>query len=321
MLSFFRRFSKLIVAAEMSSNKSKALEKLREFGYAFNKSGQLRKIDPETGEAGMEGFVFNVYKEQEKNQARYEQLAEQIPDIVYDLLEQNGMTRIYIPDNLPPERQTCIFTQPKNLRRSQKLIVLIHGSGYVRAGQWARSLIINNSIDHGTQIPYIKQAKSLGYDILITNTNDNYRIIDGVKKSVSGLSTPSDHAAYVWENFVISSNPESVAIVAHSAGGGVTIELARRFPDFFKQKVFGVAFTDSAHFGMPSELQQLLSDKACNWVSSNQPLDKVLTTFKNDLPCRSAGHGQHEWTSYTAIDAVFKYLEEKFEQFTIDKKQ
>lgn len=39
-----------------------------------------------------------------------------------------------------------------------KLLVLIHGNGVVRAGQWARRLIINEDLDSGTQIPYIKRA-------------------------------------------------------------------------------------------------------------------------------------------------------------------
>lgn len=37
------------------------------------------------------------------------------------------------------------------------------------------SLVINNGIDEGTQIPYILLARELGYSVLILNTNDNYR--------------------------------------------------------------------------------------------------------------------------------------------------
>lgn len=44
------------------------------------------------------------------------------------------------------------------MTNSDKLMVLIHGSGVVRAGQWARRLIINEDLDSGTQIPYIKRA-------------------------------------------------------------------------------------------------------------------------------------------------------------------
>lgn len=44
------------------------------------------------------------------------------------------------------------------LTNPDKLLVLIHGNGVVRAGQWARRLIINEDLDSGTQIPYIKRA-------------------------------------------------------------------------------------------------------------------------------------------------------------------
>ena len=37
------------------------------------------------------------------------------------------------------------------------------------------SLLINDGIDEGTQIPYIRRAKELGYSVLILNTNDNYQ--------------------------------------------------------------------------------------------------------------------------------------------------
>lgn len=87
------------------------------------------------------------------------------------------------------------------------------------------SLIINNSLNHGTQLPYIKKAQELGYSIIVTNTNDNYRIINGMRKPIPGLSTATSHATYIWENLVMSSGVESVAIVAHSAGGSVTLDL------------------------------------------------------------------------------------------------
>ena len=35
---------------------------------------------------------------------------------------------------------------------NDKMLVLIHGAGVVRAGQWTRKLIINNSLEHGTQV-------------------------------------------------------------------------------------------------------------------------------------------------------------------------
>ena len=34
-------------------------------------------------------------------------------------------------------------------------------------------LMINNSLDEGTQLPYIRKALGLGYGVVVLNTNDN----------------------------------------------------------------------------------------------------------------------------------------------------
>ena len=38
--------------------------------------------------------------------------------------------------------------------------------------EWFR-LMINNSLDEGTQLPYIRKALGLGYGVVVLNTNDN----------------------------------------------------------------------------------------------------------------------------------------------------
>lgn len=48
------------------------------------------------------------------------------------------------------------------LTNPEKIMVLIQGSGVVRAGQWARRLIINEDLNSGTQIPFINRAKEVG---------------------------------------------------------------------------------------------------------------------------------------------------------------
>lgn len=39
-------------------------------------------------------------------------------------------------------------------------------------------LIINDCLDSGTQIPFIKRAKDEDYGVIVLNTNDNHRVID-----------------------------------------------------------------------------------------------------------------------------------------------
>lgn len=101
------------------------------------------------------------------------------------------------------------------------------------------SLIINHSLEHGTQIPYIRKAKELGYEVLITNTNDVTPAPEN--------SNPMEHAAYVWKHFVEKSKPESVAVVAHSYGGVVAMDLVSKFLKFFRSNVFAIGLSDSVH--------------------------------------------------------------------------
>jgi hypothetical protein len=46
-------------------------------------------------------------------------------------------------------------------------------------------LIINDSLDTGSQLPYIREAKELGYNVLVLNTNDNQGVSsDGSKQKI-----------------------------------------------------------------------------------------------------------------------------------------
>ena len=111
-------------------------------------------------------------------------------------------------------------------------------------------LIINNSLDHGTQRPYIKWAKEHGYSVLVLNTNYNTQDDDKKKPPIpvkhfwelkiiklqfdyggyfeQENHNPPAHGIYVWQNFVAQSSAKRVAIVAHSAGGIVTQEMVRK---------------------------------------------------------------------------------------------
>lgn len=170
-------------------------------------------------------------------------------------MEKNGMKRRYIPDNIPEEKATFVYCTQTELNNPKKLMVIIHGSGVVRAGQWARSMIINHSLDAGTILPYIQKARALGYEIIVTNTNDNYRN----KKPIFGSENPELHAINVWKKFVQPANADAIAVVAHSYGGHIAIELGEKFEKDFDNKVFAVALTDSVHssYGITSKLRSV----------------------------------------------------------------
>ncbi len=61
------------------------------------------------------------------------------------------------------EPKSFIYMSEDALTNPEKIMVLIQGSGVVRAGQWARRLIINEDLNSGTQIPFINRAKEVGF--------------------------------------------------------------------------------------------------------------------------------------------------------------
>ncbi|XP_055420800.1 cotranscriptional regulator ARB2A isoform X4 [Bubalus kerabau] len=165
---------------------------LEGFEYAFNEKGQLRHI--KTGEP----FVFNYREDLHRwNQKRYEALGEIITKYVYELLEKDcNLKKISIPvDATESEPKSFIFMSEDALTNPQKLMVLIHGSGVVRAGQWARRLIINEDLDSGTQIPFIKRAMDEGYGVIVLNPNENYIEVEKPKIPVQSSSDSSEEPA------------------------------------------------------------------------------------------------------------------------------
>ncbi|XP_010895908.2 cotranscriptional regulator FAM172A homolog [Esox lucius] len=144
---------------------------LEEFQYAFNEQGQLRHT--KTGEP----FVFNAREDLHRwNQKRYEALGEIITQYVYQLLETKcNMTKEIVPvDASEEEPKSFIYLSADAMSNPSKLLVLIHGDGVVRAGQWARRLIINQDLDSGSQIPFITRAKEEGYGVMVLNPNQNH---------------------------------------------------------------------------------------------------------------------------------------------------
>ncbi|GFY47870.1 cotranscriptional regulator FAM172A [Trichonephila inaurata madagascariensis] len=260
------------------------------FGYRFNEFGQLRHII--TGEP----FEFNLKKDDHLyNQKRYEALGEIVTNHVYHLLETEcNLIKMSLPLDAVTEEPSTFIYHSEDAFKNEKIVILIHGSGVVRAGQWSRRLIINDSLNSGTQIPFIKRAMGLGYGVFVLNTNDNRRFINGVFIKIRDSESAECHANNVWRDVIIPQvAAKHVAIIAHSYGGIVTVNLCRSFPDSFQERVFAIAFTDSPHSMINQGLSQPSIEwfrKVCrNWVFSHLPLDTYLQTFDDyEVDCYSA---------------------------------
>jgi hypothetical protein len=135
---------------------------LKDFGYGYNENGEFRNL--ETGEP------FHYITE-----THYEALGDfivkEIQDMMvkdYDLVEKN------LPEGNEYKNSPKVnIFMSKDALTCEKLMFIVQGSGAVRAGQWARSLCLNDKLSTGAILEYIKQAKSEGYGIIVFNPNLN----------------------------------------------------------------------------------------------------------------------------------------------------
>ena len=59
------------------------------------------------------------------------------------------------------------------LKKIKKALVLIQGTGAVRAGIWARSVCINENLEKGSMLPFIDLCRKIDIPVLVMNPNYN----------------------------------------------------------------------------------------------------------------------------------------------------
>ncbi|KAJ0175310.1 hypothetical protein K1T71_009451 [Dendrolimus kikuchii] len=318
LVSMFRRFQlikKIFGSGKNSEHRSVCVSKLkimdgvkamRDLGYMFNEEGQLRKLDKD-GNITDKPFQFNISDKHQECQTHYEELGTAVTYYIYHLLENElNLKKLPVPKQ-DKDGGTFIFVS-EDYDKKDVLLILIHGSGVVRAGQWARSLIINENLDVGTQIPYIKKALSKDYGVIVLNTNDSCTE-DG--KAITHSNTAEKHAKYVWENYIAQTSASSIAIIGHSYGGVVTVSLADEVKKDFEKRVKAVALTDSVHGYSNKKISKFLKEVSKNWISSKSALDSPMKTPDFEIARVSAGHERHEMTSHSCIESVFKFIDQK----------
>ncbi|WAQ99946.1 F172A-like protein [Mya arenaria] len=293
---------------------------LEGFGYHFNTEGLLRTIDQD------EEFKFEVREgDHAYNQKHYNALGELIEKKIYSMMERDyKLQRTYLPMNAEEgEPRTFVFHSGDLYTNADKMLILVHGNGVVRAGQWARRLIINDCLNSGTQFPFIKWGRENGYSVIVANPNLNTLETPEARKrktpiKIRNNSTPEEHLESVWRELVQRTPAKHVAIVAHSYGGVASLELAKNHLREFEERVFAMALTDSVHSLRQQEaepdLVQFYKQHVVNWASAYDPLDAPLQTSEDEVPTVSAGTDKHEYTSYSSMHSIFKYFCARYEQ-------
>ena len=187
--------------------------------------------------------------------------------------------------------------------KGKRALVLIQGTGAVRAGQWARSVCINENLEQGSMLPFVDLCRNLSIPVLVMNPNMS---IDPESKQTIPFSQSMDvHACFVWNFYVKESGFDQISIVAHSAGGGCLAAIQKTFAETFYNQVVNIAYTDSWTIGrdeLNEEQRQFMWQKAKHYEASDKPVGTVLSenSQMHAVPQYSAGHTRHEYTTGTS---------------------
>ena len=174
--------------------------------------------------------------EQRYNHASHKEQYGKLGDFVTEFVQEKmvetyNLQEIWIPENEHVdakyhEMPKCNifmsreFKQPnvEENKARRKALVLIQGTGAVRAGIWARSVCINDNLELGSMLPFIDICRENNIPVLVMNPNLSSDPESGV--TIPFSHTMTDHAEFVWDKYIKDSGFDQICVVAHSAGGG-----------------------------------------------------------------------------------------------------
>jgi hypothetical protein len=268
---------------------------LREkYNYYFDQNKELRHTETH------EKFKF-------VNQAHYEHLGDIILKYVQEkMVSDYNMIEEFIPKDARP--QCNIFISKGWFDDCKKALILIQGAGAVRAGIWARSVCINDSLITGSVFPFLDFAKTEGFEVIVLNPN--YCYDPKTHERIPQNESLEAHGDFVWTNYISPCKAEDLYIVAHSCGGISTMSLINHFWEEFKNRVKGIAFTDAVHgyYGMGREKLKFLRRVAVDWIASSEPLDTPQRSYRDEVVYLSSGHHKHEYTTGSAYPSILKFI-------------
>ena len=148
----------------LKSNSQETAEGIlkREFGYYFDENLVLKNIETN------ENFKF-------VNQKHYEALGDLIQRYVQEkMVEKYEMIEEFIPKNQPGPKCNIFISKNWFDESCSKALILIQGAGAVRAGFWARSVCINDSLKTGSVFPFLDFAAVHNFKVIVLNPNFCY---------------------------------------------------------------------------------------------------------------------------------------------------
>lgn len=268
-----------------------------DFPYSFSEDGRLCHVDT------LKPYQFSFQLEDvHATMKEHTSLCHYISQYVYGLLEQKyDLIKVNLDkgsryDSHPP---CFVFVSPGALRHPGMLMVLIQDKGTIRSGVWSWRAVVHEGLEKGSQIPYVRWALGESCAVLLMNPNE-------------GGTTPEEHVQQVWDQLLLNSAAEQIAVVAHGYGGLAFVHLLCCRLEEIQRRKCTVAFVDSSHSLWHQPLgasgRDWIKVHSSTWVLSSKPKNRLVGSLKAGCRMMSAGTQCHETAPAVCMDSICRFF-------------
>ncbi|KAK1946367.1 hypothetical protein P3T76_001920 [Phytophthora citrophthora] len=210
---------------------------------------------------------------------------------IYNFMEKElDFTPQFVPSADSPVR--CRFYSSMAYTTAKKVILFLSDSGPL--GLWKQDPDNGKlTIDHKwSMTPYFSRAQEEGYGIVVCNPFSNTAVVyeaGGFEREVPvpNSSTPTEHALFVWDQFITKCKGQ-VSIIAYARGGALVKSILETYEMSAREKIHRIALIESKHEIDHNEspgILELLGRRSINWEASYEPLGAQIVDSQARVNC------------------------------------
>ncbi|EAY19982.1 hypothetical protein TVAG_402370 [Trichomonas vaginalis G3] len=222
----------------------------------------------------------------------------------------NRIKKLGLIEKCHPENGAPIYHTSNAFNSPEKLLVIIQGTGRVRAGVWSVGVCAYSGINAGSVLPDIIEAQKRGMEVIVLNPNDPRSDIFMTRYRTNlGMIR---HTLAVFEDLIIPSDPKRVFILCHSLSGECTIAMIRRFHMWVIPHIKAVAMTDAYESPPIVEGVKMTSwskQHFHNWICSDKEINSPLPEGTASIHF-SAGTKDHSLSTAKARPFIWPFFDE-----------
>ncbi|KAF9910628.1 hypothetical protein EC991_005934 [Linnemannia zychae] len=243
--------------------------------------------------------------------------------IIKQMEEECGMVRLKVPfwiksdDEASPQASILVSS---DFKTRDRVLILIPNTMEI-LGAWSRRLICNETVDIGSMLSVVRQARTEGYGVIILNPNAHW-FVDGQPSveiptkvdvpMIPKLGSPEEHVDYVLSNLVPEMATKKLFFIAHKYGAHALLHNLHKHFDMFKDRVAGIALIEGVHSidtFSGRDFQKWWSLNAAAFIASG-PEEKAMVEFRphSGCNCYKTGTQQFDYAIIDGMPVIFEFF-------------